>query len=108
MTMIRGLPAHFGETALAEFVMLYDVATTPNRRTEGLAKVLLEELESRVLKTTAHTIYGVCSADSAGFYRRQGYDVLLPEQTLEATWGTAPVTFPIEGDAQWFTKSLLR
>lgn len=26
MTMIRGLPAHFGETALAEFVMLYDVA----------------------------------------------------------------------------------
>jgi GNAT superfamily N-acetyltransferase len=107
MTMVRGIPASIGESALAEFVMLYDVATAPHRRGEGHAGALVEELERRVWSTSAHTIYGVCSADSAHFYRSRGYGVLPPDATLETKWANVPVRFAIEGDAQWFTKSVV-
>lgn len=105
ITLRRGMPEEIGASALTEFVMLYDIATTHGRRGEGHAKALMEDLERRVWSTTAHTIYGVCSASSAQFYRSCGYNVLPPNAPLEMTWATAAVRFPIEGDAQWFAKS---
>lgn len=103
MTM-KAPPREAGAAALTDFVMLYAIATENKQRRKGLGALLLSDLHERVGATTAHTIYGVCAADSVVFYRAQGYAVQERNEPLHMAWGTAPMRFGIEGDAQWFIR----
>jgi GNAT superfamily N-acetyltransferase len=100
------LPRESADAALAEYVMLYAIATKTNQRGKGHARTLLDTLHARVKKTTAKTIYGVCASDSAAFYEATGYTVLPPNTPIHMEWGNNPVAWPIEGDAQWFIKKI--
>lgn len=101
---MKAPPKDAGVAALADFVMLYAIAIDNKQRRKGLGARLLSDLHERVAATTAHTVYGVCTADSVGFYRAQGYAVQERNESLHVAWGTAPMRFGIEGDAQWFMR----
>lgn len=102
----RGLPAGSGTAALRDYVMLYSLAVSKERRRQGLGAALLDRLESQVAEGTSQMIYGVCAADSAEFYDARGYEVLPPEAALVVKWGDRSSVFAITGDAQWFIKDL--
>lgn len=101
---LQGLPHEAGEAALRDMVMLYAVATRPDCRRQGLAGALVRELESGLQRTGHGVIYGVSQADAVSFYLAEGFLVLPPETGICLRWGPSASVFPIEGDAQWFSK----
>ncbi|XAS73435.1 GNAT family N-acetyltransferase [Micrococcaceae bacterium Sec5.1] len=71
--MARSFTPKSRAVILQEFVMLYSIAVVAARRGEGLGAALLSQLRELALTDEIKVIYGVCSADSAGFYEAEGY-----------------------------------
>lgn len=101
--MARSFTPNARASILQEFVMLYSIAVVATRRGEGLGAAQLVRLRELALADQMKVIYGVCSADSVGFYEAHGFRVLPRNKTLVLRWAGRNAGFPISGDNQWFT-----
>ena len=63
------------------------MAVDPARRSHGIGKAILQELELRALRTGIREIKLNARQDAVQFYQKNGYQVLRPSETL---FGTIP------------------